>query len=73
MNTLMPIVTASTVAPLVGAWIEIGNGAHDSRNYFVAPLVGAWIEILEELTQRVDILVAPLVGAWIEIKETFYL
>ena len=33
------------VAPLVGAWIEIGSGMMRSENSTVAPLVGAWIEI----------------------------
>ena len=34
-----------TVAPLVGAWIEIIDVISSFRNCFVAPLVGAWIEI----------------------------
>ena len=38
--------TRRTVAPLVGAWIEIGSGkAGGARGNTVAPLVGAWIEI----------------------------
>ena len=35
------------VAPLVGAWIEIGIGEKLSSLGSVAPLVGAWIEIPE--------------------------
>ena len=34
-----------TVAPLVGAWIEINNLTAYSSPLYVAPLVGAWIEI----------------------------
>ena len=34
-----------TVAPLVGAWIEIVVVATNSHLLYVAPLVGAWIEI----------------------------
>ena len=34
------------VAPLVGAWIEIGTGCLAGDRLPVAPLVGAWIEIL---------------------------
>ena len=34
-----------TVAPLVGAWIEIVKVADLSEFWNVAPLVGAWIEI----------------------------
>ena len=34
-----------TVAPLVGAWIEISNVILVVLLYLVAPLVGAWIEI----------------------------
>ena len=33
------------VAPLVGAWIEIGDLHQVSALAPVAPLVGAWIEI----------------------------
>ena len=33
------------VAPLVGAWIEIGHWALLTAVFIVAPLVGAWIEI----------------------------
>ena len=33
------------VAPLVGAWIEIGEELGSGEEPGVAPLVGAWIEI----------------------------
>ena len=33
------------VAPLAGAWIEIGVKSNLSCNTMVAPLAGAWIEI----------------------------
>ena len=33
------------VAPLVGAWIEIGKTVGVCSYFKVAPLVGAWIEI----------------------------
>ena len=36
------------VAPLVGAWIEIGVIVWDGILISVAPLVGAWIEIIVE-------------------------
>ena len=35
-----------TVAPLVGAWIEIQEIKEIGKELRVAPLVGAWIEIL---------------------------
>ena len=35
----------SSVAPLVGAWIEIRDFIYYSVPRRVAPLVGAWIEI----------------------------
>ncbi len=35
----------TSVAPLVGAWIEIGGVNIYFYNNDVAPLVGAWIEI----------------------------
>ena len=57
----------TSVAPLVGAWIEILSTSKKSRPRSVAPLVGAWIEILMK-TSLVRIRpVAPLVGAWIEM------
>ena len=33
------------VAPLVGAWIEIGDSQYENGHSNVAPLVGAWIEM----------------------------
>ena len=56
-----------TVAPLVGAWIEIRDSELCCKCDSVAPLVGAWIEIISSLTPRHPSAVAPLVGAWIEI------
>ena len=35
----------SSVAPLVGAWIEISRQSASFDRSPVAPLVGAWIEI----------------------------
>ena len=37
----------NTVAPLVGAWIEIYFSVGQMILKSVAPLVGAWIEILQ--------------------------
>ena len=37
-----------TVAPFVGAWIEIISNDNDSVEYVVAPFVGAWIEMTLE-------------------------
>ena len=39
----------STVAPLVGAWIEIGMSVRMHDVTPVAPLVGAWIEIEDSI------------------------
>ena len=51
----------TTVAPLVGAWIEISlvNGG----NYYqphVAPLVGAWIEIISQTPVKFSSMVSLL-------------
>ena len=46
-----------SVAPLVGAWIEILLGAVVSGAAAVAPLVGAWIEIFSTAFSN-DILVS---------------
>ena len=35
----------NTVAPLAGAWIEIGKPIPTRISAAVAPLAGAWIEI----------------------------
>ena len=56
----------STVAPLVGAWIETLELALTSDKNEVAPLVGAWIETAKRISIRNVFSVAPLVGAWIE-------
>ena len=37
--------TGESVAPLVGAWIEINNPLINLMINIVAPLVGAWIEM----------------------------
>ena len=58
----------SSVAPLVGAWIEILYMRFQKRRTYVAPLVGAWIEILTIDLSKADKIVAPLVGAWIEMR-----
>ena len=42
-------VQSSTVAPLVGAWIEIALICKSFNDITVAPLVGAWIEIISSL------------------------
>ena len=61
---------SNTVAPLVGAWIEILIKFSKSTNLIkVAPLVGAWIEISLIYVTLLILFVAPLVGAWIEIDE----
>ena len=56
-----------TVAPHVGAWIEITYGAWADIFFQVAPHVGAWIEITKSEEKRKNLAVAPHVGAWIEI------
>ena len=58
-----------SVAPLVGAWIEIACFSRCRIAFFVAPLVGAWIEIYTYHIYIYLIHVAPLVGAWIEITK----
>ena len=45
--TMLTIVSES-VAPLVGAWIEIKLSQTELSEESVAPLVGAWIEICTE-------------------------
>ena len=39
------MVKAMTVAPFVGAWIEMLEGLGRTLKQDVAPFVGAWIEI----------------------------
>ena len=57
----------TSVAPLVGAWIEILQTEDLDGMFCVAPLVGAWIEISFVPFLQYFSRVAPLVGAWIEI------
>ena len=56
-----------TVAPFVGAWIEITVGVDGRHTGGVAPFVGAWIEITYGTITGGKVKVAPFVGAWIEI------
>ena len=63
----MRIDSLESVAPLVGAWIEIKPKDTSEITGTVAPLVGAWIEIFENTITIKTTYVAPLVGAWIEI------
>ena len=62
------ICVSDTVAPLVGAWIEIFFLCLFLGWFGVAPLVGAWIEIKLIVPDAISLPVAPLVGAWIEIS-----
>ena len=56
-----------SVAPFVGAWIEIGDRGNAYIVSDVAPFVGAWIEIPALYMSCAPVGVAPFVGAWIEI------
>ena len=56
-----------SVAPLVGAWVEITLFPNPSSVAPVAPLVGAWVEITKDKNETSKSIVAPLVGAWVEI------
>ena len=59
---------AYVVAPLAGAWIEIGASAEDFREVMVAPLAGAWIEMKTAWpVSRSPWWSPPSRGAWIEI------
>ena len=55
------------VAPLAGAWIEIGRFVKEDGTVVVAPLAGAWIEINLLISVPPLTVVAPLAGAWIEM------
>ena len=57
-----------TVAPFVGAWIEMLEDLEWNVDDDVAPFVGAWIEMERRFIVLASIMVAPFVGAWIEIK-----
>ena len=58
-----------TVAPFVGAWIEMLEDLEWNVDDDVAPFVGAWIEITGLNSTDSNLHVAPFVGAWIEILE----
>ena len=60
-------VCVMSVAPFVGAWIEIIIRVLLNYRKEVAPFVGAWIEIYSEVDMAIKAYVAPFVGAWIEI------
>ena len=64
-------MSINAVAPLAGAWIEIGCKVHAGSGRNVAPLAGAWIEMIEAIKDHGYDNVAPLAGAWIEIRCTW--
>ena len=45
LRSSSPVVSPFSVAPRVGAWIEIVYNITNSHLLIVAPRVGAWIEI----------------------------
>ena len=47
------------VAPLVGAWIEIGRAVYRIQRAGVAPLVGAWIEIQNYIIPYICVVSLP--------------
>ena len=68
---ILLILHFDTVAPFVGAWIEILKYTFQVACIFVAPFVGAWIEMLG-FVKRIPLPdVAPFVGAWIEIYDIY--
>ena len=62
----------NSVAPFVGAWIEIPEAPDATSGPAVAPFVGAWIEIVIPTVDSTYEYVAPFVGAWIEIQVVGY-
>ena len=67
---IIHLIHLFSVAPLVGAWIEIIFITLTYVWVSVAPLVGAWIEMLNLSASLSLMIVAPLVGAWIEIRKS---
>ena len=51
LNMVINSNRRDSVAPLVGAWIEILGFDFKNQRNIVAPLVGAWIEILKIVIQ----------------------
>ena len=60
-------VAGPTVAPYLGAWIEIAIKFIKNTEDEVAPYLGAWIEINASYNNALQLIVAPYLGAWIEI------
>ena len=67
MLTGAVLLLGHAVAPLAGAWIEIGHLPDAGGAEAVAPLAGAWIEIMKVSPMIALSAVAPLAGAWIEM------
>ena len=64
-----PSSNIASVAPFVGAWIEISYCPLFHTIGVVAPFVGAWIEMQNTVYCYMSLHVAPFVGAWIEIRK----
>ena len=54
MICLLAVRKLMIVAPLVGAWIEIGTQQQTQTTKPVAPLVGAWIEIVRGYSEHLQ-------------------
>ena len=60
--------TITGVAPLAGAWIEIGKTVSMSLSFVSLPLRERGLKFLCHFSTSHILLVAPLAGAWIEIS-----
>ena len=63
----------TSVAPLVGAWIEIETVSRIQRFLLSLPSWERGLKFYEPNISPVSIIVAPLVGAWIEIAVIYRL
>ena len=69
---LLPLQSILTVAPLVGAWIEIATEIYKKALSASLPSWERGLKYLVDKCQQHLVVVAPLVGAWIEIVNHCY-
>ena len=63
----LSLSNADTVAPLVGAWIEINGASYICTSTMSLPLWERGLKYSLFKNPTICFYVAPLVGAWIEI------
>ena len=67
-NTKPGYVTAQTVTPRAGVWVEICITSVIIEQDKVTPRAGVWVEIVLSAGMQTASMVTPRAGVWVEIR-----